>query len=157
MFGKKKITVEPKVLESAIEKAVRKIVEDAMNDAQSILRDVKTVADLRKQINNLEIDKGKIEEKNERKERELEHKIGLEKKRQEQELEIGKREAVVTVKEENLTADKERFDEQLGFHEERFTEEVGYLKDIVGKVLTCVQNMGGSDNGNKDGNSEHVK
>ncbi len=150
MFGKKKITVEPKVLENAIEKAVRGIVKDALNDAESILKDVKTVGDLRKQINNLEIDKGKIEEKNDKKERELEHKIGLEKKRQEQELEIGKREAIVTVKEENLTADKERFEGQLKFHEERFTEEVGYLKNIVGQVLECVKNIGGSDGSNVD-------
>lgn len=148
MFGKKKITVDPKVLETAIERAVREIVKNAMNDANSILKDVKTIADLRKQINNLEIDKGKIEEGNAKRERELEHKIGLEKQRQEAELEMGTREAVVAVREENLTADKERFEGQLEFHEQRFTEEVGYLKDIVGQVLKCVKSMGaaGGDN-----------
>jgi len=61
--------------------------------------------------------------------------VGLERKRQEFEIEQAKRETTVAVREENLKADKDRFAEQLKFHEDRFATEVGYLKDMMGQLM----------------------
>jgi len=83
----------------------------------------------------LRISKSRVTEEHEREKRELTHMIGLEKKRQEVELTQGKREATLTVREENLKADRERFEEQMNFTRERFEKEVGYLKDLMGEVL----------------------
>jgi len=93
------------------------------------------VAKLKAEIEDLTIQKGRKEEEFARKEREIEHKVGLERKRQEFEIEAAKREAIVTVREEALKADKERFEAQMAFQQERFEEEVGYLKGMVGQVL----------------------
>lgn len=94
-----------------------------------------TVSSLREQIETLRIEKGRREEEIARKEREITHKVGLERTRQEFEVEQAKRETTVTLREENLKADRERFTTEMAFTTERFKEEVGYLKDMVGKVL----------------------
>lgn len=75
-----------------------------------------------------------LKEKYEAREREIEHMLGLERKRTEFEVTSAKREAVLTVREENLKADRERFESQMSFHEKRFTEEVGYLKEMIGTL-----------------------
>lgn len=90
---------------------------------------------LKTEIEDLRISKGRLTEEHERERRELTHMVGLEKKRQEQELAAGKREAVLSVREENLAADRERFEEQMEFTRERFEKEVGYLKDLMVQVL----------------------
>lgn len=99
------------------------------------------VVDLQKQIATLEIQKAGLEETFARKEREIEHKLGLERKRQEQEMTLAKREATLTVREEALVADRKRFDEQLDFHEKRFTDEVGYLKELIGDLAQRLPQM----------------
>ena len=93
------------------------------------------VIDLKKQVAELEINKSKLKEEHDKQERELRHMIGLEKKRQEFEIEQSKRETKLAVQQENLTADKTRFEAQMKFHEDRFTKEVDYLKDILGQIL----------------------
>ena len=122
-------------IESAVRSAVEKIVSDAMADAQSALRLSGQLTKLREELETLRIEKGRKEEEFTRKEREVEHKVGLERKRQEFEIQQAKREATVTLREENLAADRKRFEDQMEFHNKRFTEEVTYLKDMVAKVL----------------------
>ena len=63
------------------------------------------------------------------------HKVGLERKRQEFEIKQAKREATVNIREENLSADRDRFENQMKFQEERFTKEVKYLKDMMNKMM----------------------
>lgn len=93
------------------------------------------IHELKDEIEKLTIEKDRKQEEFDRREREVEHKVGLERKRQEFEVEAGKRDAVLKVREENLAADRKRFEEQMKFHEERFTAEVGYLKDMIGQVM----------------------
>ena len=116
--------------------------KDAMERVEGELRGIKSVSDLsdrvkslRKEVETLEIEKGRREEEIAKKEREIEHKIGLERKRQAFELESGKKEATLKVREENLAADRARFEEQMKFHDARFTAEVGYLKDMLSDVM----------------------
>ena len=93
------------------------------------------ICDLKKKIVGLEIDEAKITEKHEREKRELEHMIGLEKKRQAFEVISSKRETAIDVRTENLTADKARFSEEVKFQRTRFEEEVKYLKEMMGEIL----------------------
>lgn len=115
--------------------AVEKVVREALANAQSSIDRIGTAAQLKEEIEKLKIEKARREEEFDRREREVEHKVGLERKRQEFEIAQSKREATVTVREENLKADRERFEQQLSFQNDRFTTEVGYLKDMISGML----------------------
>ena len=128
--------------EETIKKTVERILRRVLQDAETTLGKIKTIGDLnakvkelREEVETAKIEKGRKEEGWAKKEREIEHKVGLERNRQKFETEQAKREATVTVREENLTADRDRFEGQMKFQQERFTEEVKYLKDMVGQVL----------------------
>ena len=97
---------------------------------------------LKEELTTLRIDKSKKEEEFAREKREVEHMVGLERKRQEFEMEAAKRGAVLDVREENLKAERKRFEEAMSFHDKRFTEEVGYLKEMIGRVLEAIPNVG---------------
>ncbi len=94
-----------------------------------------TVLALKKQIATLEIEKSQKEETHAREERELRHMIGLEKKRQEVEIQQAKKETELTVREGNLAAEKTRFEEQLKFNTARFETMEKYLKDMLSDIL----------------------
>ena len=128
--------------ETRIKKTVETLFRRVLEDAETTLGKIGTISDLnsltknlREQLEIAKIESNRITEDWARKEREIEHKVGLERTRQKFEVENSKREATVTVREENLTADRSRFEEQMKFQQERFTEEVKYLKDMVGQVL----------------------
>lgn len=91
--------------------------------------------DLKVEIEELKISKARMQEEHDKDERELRHLIGLEKRRQEFEIQQAKRETEVKVREENLTADKARFGEEMKFQRERFEKEVAYLKEMMGDIL----------------------
>lgn len=126
------------VVEEAVKRAVASMAKDAelawasTQQAANLTRDVTT---LRTELETMRIEKSRREEEFQRRERDVEHMLGLERRRQEQELTLAKREALITTREEALKADRTRFDEQMKFHETRFTEEVGYLKELMKNVL----------------------
>jgi hypothetical protein len=93
------------------------------------------VTELKNQISKLEIDKDRKEEEYARKEREIEHKIGLERKRQEFEIDQAKKTTEVSVREENLKADKERFKEEMEFQRKHLEGEIGSLRVLVVEML----------------------
>jgi hypothetical protein len=93
------------------------------------------VTRLKRTLTNLEIERDKIIEEHEREKREVEHHVGLERKRMEFEIDSAKRDTTLTVREENLSAQIERFEEQMKFRTERFDMEVGYLKELMGEIL----------------------
>jgi len=93
------------------------------------------VKKLKEQVADLEINKAKKQEEFDRKEREIEHKVGLVKKQQEMELKLAVREAKVETAADNLEADRKRFADEMQFQNDRFTSEVGYLKDMIGEIL----------------------
>ncbi len=127
---------------SNFEKSITKLHEDVVGRVEGELKGIHSITDLsarvkelREQLEKAKIEKGRVDEERERKDREIEHKIGLERKRQEFELESGKKDAILKVREENLAADRKRFEEQMKFHDERFTAEVGYLKDMLSDIV----------------------
>lgn len=99
------------------------------------------VLTLKRQIADLEITKAKKEEEFARQDRELRHMIGLEKKRQEVEMAQAKQEAMLGVREENLKAERARFEEQLTFNTKRFETMEKYLKDMIGEILARLPNV----------------
>ena len=128
--------------EDTIRETVERILRSVLEDAATTLGKIKTIADLNKEARalreklvTLEIQKDRKDEEFAKERREIEHKVGLERTRQEFEVKNAKREATVTVREENLTADRDRFEGQMKFQNERFTTEVNYRKEMVGQVL----------------------
>jgi len=141
-FGKPKsdaftMTMTVSIRET-IETAIRRMfgeVQGTLDKLSGVIDLGKEIMGLRTELETLKIEKVRREEEYARREREIEHKVGLERKRQEQEVALAIREAKVTAKEEAVTADRKRFEEQMKFHEQRFSEEVKYLKEMVGNVL----------------------
>lgn len=93
------------------------------------------VIDLKKKIADLEIQESVLTEKHEREKREVQHFVGLEKNRQKMEIEHSKREATLTVREENLEADKERFEQHIAFVEKRMDTHLKDMKDLLTSVM----------------------
>jgi hypothetical protein len=145
-------------LEKKVTSTVRDILERALSDTETVLARLKEsfnlegrIVEMREQIETLRIEKGRKDEEFARKEREIEHKVGLVKQRQKVELEQAKREATLSVREENLKASEDRFAKQMEFQQKRFEEEVGYLKDLMKDVMKrlpsaeIIANLGGKE------------
>lgn len=130
-------------------KGQKRKLEDQVDDLIREIRglraergDLKTAAALEEEIRQLRqarevelIEAARKTEAHDREKRDIEHMVGLEKKRQEVEIEQAKKEATLAVREENLQADRERFEENMKFVTERFGKETEYLKDIMGDIL----------------------
>ena len=107
------------------------------------------VVELKKQIADLEIVRDKEKEDRARELREVEHKIGLERQRSSQEATLAAQKATnekdaaiaqarVEVREENLKAEKGRFETEMKFMRERMEHEVDQLRDLLGNVMEMV-------------------
>jgi len=129
-----------------ISKQVQERISAKMVDEFSALAEVEQatekVVDLTKQIAILKAEKDNITEGFARKEREVEHKVGLLR----QEIEVGEaqkeaqyglrvQEAKLAAREEGLKSREVAFTERMDFMTKRFTDEVGYLKGMVAQVL----------------------
>lgn len=90
---------------------------------------------LKREVVDLQIQRDKINEGHAREKREIEHSVGLHKKQVELDLEIAKREASVTVREENLDARQARFTEQVSFLTDRMTGEVDRMNSLMNHIL----------------------
>jgi hypothetical protein len=129
-------------LQQTVEETVKRVVQEVTQHAETALSAVTNLSKLERDINTLKkekndllIESGRRDEEFKRREREIEHKVGLERKRQEFERDQAKREAVVEVREKNLDADRKRFEEQMQFHQNRFEQEVKYLHEMMDSVL----------------------
>jgi hypothetical protein len=93
------------------------------------------VVSLEREKTKKEIELDRVKEQHEREKREIEHMVGLHKKRTEQEIEIAKREQVVTLREENLKADRDRFEQQMEFMQKRMEGELERLNGLTSEIL----------------------
>lgn len=100
------------------------------------------VLDLTKQLSTLKIEKDRIEEGFQRKEREIEHKVGLIRleieagdKQKTKEFELKAQEIKLEAKGVALAEREKAFTERMEFIQKRFENEVGYLKGMVEQVL----------------------
>lgn len=117
-----------------ITEAVERVVRAALKEAEGNLAQIGNLTALRAELETLRIEKDRREEEYARRDREIEHKVGLERQRQVTEIGLAKREATLGAQEVALKLDRKRFEDQLEFHEKRFTAEVGYLKDLIGDL-----------------------
>lgn len=112
-------------------------------DSLETLRSYETERhNLIEQIEDLKIKKARMDEEHQREIREVKHQVGLEKKRQDFEHEAqlqtvanARLEAVLEVREENLTKDKERFAEQIVQERREFDRQVQYLQGLMKEIL----------------------
>ena len=96
---------------------------------------------LRKSVEDLKLEKGRLVEENDRKIRETEHRVGLLRKQQEQDVANTKRETTLTVREENLSKDQERFKAEMEFQRTHLQQEIDRIDDILKKVLERLPNV----------------
>lgn len=133
---------------STLERSLLRILESLDQKRNEAVDKIKNYLDLSAEVSRLEddlgrlkIEKSQIEEKYARREREIEHKLGLERQRQEQELKLKEREVTVKVREENLTADKKRFEEQMKFMTDRMVTENNQLQGMIKPLLEALPKM----------------
>lgn len=93
---------------------------------------------LKKQVSDLEISRDKKQEDFDRRERELTHMIGLEKKRQDVEIKQASLDAKLSVREENLKAEREQFEKQMKFRTDQFDGQIKYLENLMKQILERV-------------------
>jgi len=111
----------------------------ALKGERNALKDLDNLeqerAQLKKNLTDMKIEWDQEKEKWDREKRETEHLVGLQRKRQEFEVEAAKREVELTVREETLKADKERFQEQISYMEESWKQKFKSLEKLMGKVF----------------------
>lgn len=90
---------------------------------------------LKRRVEDLKIEKSRQTEEREREKRETEHLVGLQKKRAEQERELAVKQAQLEVREANLGAKEEMFEERLDAITAQLKEQVEYLRSDIVKSL----------------------
>lgn len=102
---------------------------------------------LRDDVERLKREKATLVEDNDRKIRETEHKTGLLRTKQEQDISHAKRSTELEVREANLKADKDRFSQEMEFQRKRLEGEVdridGILKAILERLPSITVELGG--------------
>lgn len=103
---------------------------------------------LQRQVEDLKIEKARLVEDNDRKIRETEHKVGLLKTKQDHDVEHARRMAQLEVREENLNADRERFQAEMAFQRDHMQREVdrfdGIAKALMERLPTIEVDLSGS-------------
>ena len=91
--------------------------------------------ELRDEVETLKREKASLVEDNNRKIRETEHKVGLLKTKQDQDIAHAKRQTELEVREANLAADKDRFTEEMEFQRKRLEGEVERVERVLNAIL----------------------
>lgn len=132
-----KLTEEIRSLSSRV--AALKGEQDYLTEAR---QHADTINELKTRIETMRIEKMRLEEERARDDRELEHKLGLERKRQEwehekamQEVDSARREALIELREENLEAQRESFDKQMQFITKRFEKEIKAQREMLERLV----------------------
>lgn len=93
------------------------------------------VVELQREKTRVEIELDRVKEKSEREQRAIDHKLGLHRKQVQVEMELAKREQVVTVREEALTHQQKRFEDEMKFMRERMQGEIDRLSSLTAEIL----------------------
>lgn len=105
---------------------------DALQEINTLQERIKR---LKSEVSDLHITKDQREEEFARREREIQHKVGLERKRQEVELTQAKKETELEIREGNLERETQAIKEQMKFIEERMKKENDQIMDVMTKIL----------------------
>lgn len=113
---------------------VAKLTKEAAAAGEAVKLQERIVS-LQKELTTLEVTKSKSDEAFERREREITHKVGLERTRQEQELKLARREALVEVGEKNLAAERKEFEDRMKFREAQFDSQTKRFDSLLSDVI----------------------
>jgi len=123
----------------------KRIVKEFQSDSEVRLEKMysrfRTVEALEMEISKLKIEKSQFEEEMNRREREVTHKLGLERIRQEQDTVHAKRELEVAMREKNIGEQEKRFAEQMKFTKEALEEKIASLNVLVEKVFEKIPDV----------------
>lgn len=143
MFGRKQEGLDVDLLDRVESLTVELVkLEAQIEGSRQALELADQAAELREEISRLNIQRSEIEEKHARERREIDHKLGLQRARQEQELELGIREAQLQAKEENLAADQRRFEESVKFIKDETANQRKLLEEVLKRLPTVTINGG---------------
>lgn len=102
----------------------------------------------KQRIEKLKLEEDRLKEKHEREIREVTHKVGLERKRQEfeaeqklKEIEQERKGAVLEVRETNLEKAQELFQEQMDFMTKRMEKENSYVRKMLETIIQYLPNV----------------
>lgn len=111
---------------------------------------------LREDVERLKLEKARLVEDNDRKIRETEHKTGLLRTQQEQDVKHAARMARLEVRESNLEADRERFQAEMDFQRKHMQREVdrfdGIAKALMERLPTIEVGLSGVARTSRKGN-----
>ena len=113
---------------------VKTNIAELKGDESNLTRE-KEFSELKRKLTDKQIEFDREQEKWDREKREVEHMVGLQRKRGDFETEAAGREATLSVREENLKEDKKRFDEHVKFIEARFDQQFDSLNGLMEKFL----------------------
>ena|SRR3989304_3838602 len=121
--------------------AVEKIYTDTENKYNERLKLIDSLENLRDEVEKLLIEKSRREEEYNRREREITHKLGLERIRQEQDNENYKKEIELNIREGNLSASEKQFKSQMEFQRKQLEEQIKGLQALVEKVFEKIPDV----------------
>lgn len=136
MFGTKKPDHTVEILEEIRTLSTEVAKLKGEKEATADLKELdEQYADAKRELTDLQITLDRVKEDHEREKREIEHKVGLQRKTQTFELDAAKREATVQIREENLQAMEQRFEEHVAFIEKRFEQQFKAMNKLTEKIL----------------------
>lgn len=132
MFTKKQTQLD-RALQDVMDASIARIVKQ-VRSVEDLFSTLGEYAADKKRLTDLQIELDRVKEQHARENREIEHKVGLQRQRQKQEIELAKREAEVTVREQNLQAEKARFDRDVSFIKEQTREQRETMLEILRRL-----------------------
>ena len=118
-----------------IRKTIAEITINTENKFEQMHLKFRTIESLEQEISKLKIEKSVEEEKFSRREREVTHKLGLERIRQEQDASANKKTMELEIREKNISADEVRFKSQMEFERKHLEQQISSLNILVEKVF----------------------
>ena len=131
-FGKDKTEGR---IQAVVQKAVLAVLATAEFDVLNAVQLTSERDRLKRQIADLEISRDKKQEDFDRKQREIEHSLGLHKAQVEWEVEEASARARLEVETANLATEREAFEERMTFMQDRFEEESKYQRNLLGQMM----------------------
>lgn len=128
-------------ISNIVKRTIAEITISTENKFELMHIKFRTIEALEQEISRLKIDKSVKEEEFARREREVTHKLGLERIRQEQDAKNYKKETELDIREKNITAEEERFTKQMEFQRNMLEEKIGSLNVLVEKVFEKIPNV----------------
>lgn len=121
-----------------VRRTIKEITIDTETKFEQMHAKFRTIESLEQEISRLKIEKSVKEEEFARKEREITHKLGLERIRQEQDAVNTKRSIELDIREKNISAEEKRFLDQAEFQRKHLEAQIANLNGLVEKVFESI-------------------